>query len=151
MGLVSSAQPLETSTDRSASDYLDNRFGVGVMVGEPTGLSLKYWLNETWAIDGGIASSFHRDTGLQLHSDALWHAFDLFDVSEGRLPLYLGVGGRVKFRDGDDVFGIRVPIGISYMFDHRPIDVFLEVAPILDLAPSVRGDFNVALGARFWF
>src|SRR5262245_31136257 len=46
--LVHSArgQDLKTSTDRAASDYLENRFGAGLMVGEPTGLSLKYWLNQ---------------------------------------------------------------------------------------------------------
>jgi hypothetical protein len=151
MALVSRGQTLQTSTDRPASDYLNNRFGAGLILGEPTGLSLKYWLNESFAVDGGIAASFFRDNGLQLHSDILWHKFGLFDVPEGRLPLYFGLGGRVKFEDGDDRFGIRFPIGVSYMFDRRPIDVFLEVAPILDVTPSVQGSFNAVLGARFWF
>ena len=148
---VSNGQDLQTSTTRSASDYLDNRFGAGVILGEPTGLSLKYWLNETLAVDGGLGGSFHHEDGVQLHSDVLWHAFDLFSVPSGRLPLYFGAGGRLKFQDGDDRFGIRFPVGVSYMFDHRPIDIFFEVAPILDVAPSVRGDFNVGVGARFWF
>jgi len=151
MAFVAQGQTLQTTTDRSASDYLDNRFGAGLILGEPTGLSLKYWLNESFAVDGGLGGSFHRDNGVQLHSDVLWHKFDLFDVSTGRLPLYFGVGGRLKFEDGDDRFGIRFPIGVSYMFDHRPIDVFFEVAPILDVAPSVSGTFNVGVGARFWF
>ena len=121
------------------------------MVGEPTGLTLKYWLDESWAVDGAIAESFHRENGLQLHSDFLWHKFGLFEVPEGRLPLYFGMGVRGKFPSGEDEFGIRFPIGVAYMFDHRPIDVFFEVAPILNVTPSVRGDFNVVLGARFWF
>jgi len=142
---VSQAQPAP------ATDHLDHRFGAGLILGEPTGVSLKYWFDDTWAIDGAITSSFHRDTALQVHSDILWHAFDLFNVSRGRLPLYLGLGARVKFPDGDDQFGIRAPIGVSYMFDNAPVDIFVEMAPILDLAPSVRGDFNVATGVRFWF
>lgn len=121
------------------------------MVGEPTGLTVKYWLNESWAVDGAIAESFHRENGLQLNSDILWHKFGLFDVPEGRLVPYLGAGVRAKFQNGEDEFGIRFPIGVAYMFGHRPIDVFLEVAPILTHTPSVRGDFNVVLGARFWF
>jgi hypothetical protein len=32
-----------------------------------------------------------------------------------------------------------------------PLDVFAEFAPILDVAPSVRFDFNLAVGARIWF
>jgi len=151
MSGVSQADGLSLSTDRSASDYLDNRLGAGIMAGEPTGLSLKYWLNDSWAVDGGLADSFHRDNGLQLHSDILWHKFGLFNVPEGRLPIYFGGGVRGKFQSGDDEFGIRFPIGIAYMLDKRPIDVFFEVAPILTVTPVVRGDFNVVVGARFWF
>ncbi len=151
LGLASQAQPSNTSVTNSASDYLGRRFGAGLMIGEPLGVSLKYWLNDTMAIDGGIGESFHHDNGLQLHSDVLWHAFDLLKVPEGRLPLYFGVGARLKFEDGDDRFGIRVPVGLSYMLENDPVDIFLEVAPILDLSPSVHGDFNAAIGVRFWF
>lgn len=150
-GFFAQAQDLKTSTDRAASDYLENRFGAGLMVGEPTGLSLKYWLNEDFAIDGGAGASFHNDNGLQLHSDLLWHKFGLIDSSHGRFAPYLGGGLRGKFEDGEDRFGLRFPVGITYMFDRNPIDVFFEVAPILDVTPSVRGNFNIAAGARFWF
>lgn len=150
-GSIAQGQDLKTSTDRPASDYLENRFGAGLMVGEPTGLSLKYWLNQDFAIDGGVAQSFHRDNGLQLHSDVLWHKFGLFESSHGRCAPYIGVGVRGKFESGDDAFGFRLPIGIAYMLDQHPIDVFFEVAPILDVTPSVRGSFNIAAGARFWF
>ena len=149
--LAAHGQDLKTSTDRAASDYLENRFGAGLMVGEPTGLSLKYWLNADWAIDGGVAESFHRDNGLQLHSDVLWHWFGLIGSSHGKFAPYFGAGLRVKFENGDDPFGFRFPVGIAYLFDQHPIDVFFEVAPLLNVTPSVRGDVNVAIGARFWF
>jgi hypothetical protein len=42
-------------------------------------------------------------------------------------------------------------VGIAYLLDQHPIDVFFEVAPLLNVTPSVRGDVNVAIGARFWF
>jgi hypothetical protein len=32
-----------------------------------------------------------------------------------------------------------------------PVDVFLEVAPILDFTPSTRGGFTAGIGARYWF
>ena len=150
-GIVAQGQELKTSTDRPASDYLENRFGAGLMVGEPTGLSLKYWLNESLAIDGGIGQSFHRDNGVQVHSDVLWHMFGLIDSSHGRWAPYFGAGVRGKFESGDDAFGFRLPLGITYMLEQHPIDVFFEVAPILDVTPSSRGSFNVAAGARFWF
>lgn len=84
---MSQGQELDASLNRSAADYLGNRLGVGVMVGKPTGVSLKYWLNEDFAIDGGIGASFHHETGLQVHSDLLWHKFELLDCMRWLLPL----------------------------------------------------------------
>jgi hypothetical protein len=128
------------------------RFGVGLILGEPSGVSLKYFWNETMAIDGAVGWSFHRETDLHLHSDVLWHNFDLFPVAEGQLPLYLGVGGRAKIREHEeDRLGVRVPIGVSYIFEDLPLDIFAEVAPVLDFTPSTRGGFTLGIGARWWF
>jgi len=125
-------------------------FGVGAILGEPLGASFKTWLSETTAIDAGIGYASYDDGGLQLHSDYLWHKFDLFNAGSGRLPLYFGLGARVKFADDTHV-GLRGPVGVSYMFDTTPIDIFGEVAPILDFTPNWRVEWNVAVGARYWF
>jgi hypothetical protein len=82
----------------------------------------------------------------------LWHIHDIASVPEGQLSLYFGAGARVKFRDnGEERLGLRVPVGVSYLLEDVPVDVFLEVAPILDFTPSVRGGFTAGIGARFWF
>ena len=133
-------------------DYRDSKFEAGLIIGEPTGLSAKYWLNDTMAVDGALGWSFHRETDVHIHSDVLWHRFDVFDVSTGHLPLYFGVGARVKFRDHrDDLVGIRVPVGVNYLFEDVPVSLFVEVAPVLDLAPSTRGGLTAGVGARFRF
>jgi len=141
--------PMMTS---SHDNDLSGRLGVGVLLGEPTGLSVKYFLNETIAVDGGFGWSFHDETDPHLHADLLWHKFDLISVPEGQLPVYVGIGGRAKFRDDDDDrVGFRLPIGISYIFEDLPMDVFAEVAPIIDFTPSTRGGFNIGVGVRWWF
>jgi len=141
-----------TSGSSITEGHSGGRFGAGLMLGEPTGATLKYWFNERMAIDGGIGWSFESDTDLHIHSDFLWHKFDVFSVSKGQLPLYFGVGARVKFRDDDsERFGIRAPIGVSYIFEDKPVDVFVEVAPVLDVAPSTRLGFMASIGARYWF
>jgi hypothetical protein len=141
-----------TATPPSGPVNDKGRFGAGLILGEPTGASLKYWLNSTMAVDGAVGWSFHEETDLYLHSDVLWHKFDLIPVSRGQLPLYFGVGGRWKIRDNDDDrVGVRAPVGLSYIFDNVPVDVFLEVAPIIDFAPSTRGGFTAGIGARYWF
>ena len=142
----------------SATARAVDGFGVGVIAGEPTGLSLKYWLDDQHAIDGAVAWSFWDHDGFQLHADYLWHNFDLLnpESASDRLPVYYGVGARLKVEDderrhdGDTVFGIRVPLGISYLFENAPFDIFAEVVPVLDLTPDVDLDLNAAIGLRFY-
>jgi hypothetical protein len=130
----------------------DSGLGAGVMLGEPTGVSLKYWLSETSAIDGVIGWSFSDRDDFQVHSDYLYHLFDVIPIESGRLPLYFGGGLRYKLRDGrDDLFGIRAVAGLSYHFDDLPIDIFFEAGPILDVAPDVDVRYTVGIGARYWF
>jgi len=70
--------------------------GLGVIVGEPTGISGKLWLSGKTAIDGAVAWSFDKNAKLQVHGDFLIHKFDLIIVDKGRLPLYYGIGGMGK-------------------------------------------------------
>jgi hypothetical protein len=37
------------------------------------------------------------------------------------------------------------------MFSNAPVDIFVELVPILNLAPSTDFDFNGGIGARYWF
>ena len=134
-----------------ASAFAQERgFGVGVILGEPVGGSFKMWLSDKTAVDAAVAYANWSDGGLSIHSDYLWHNFDWFSAGSGKLPVYFGVGGRVKFAD-DTQFGIRGPVGVSYMLDNVPVDVFGEVAPILDVTPGIRVEWSFAVGARYWF
>lgn len=157
LGVGSQAQESTSVTSASPPTTLervdiDRRFGAGLIVGEPTGVSLKYFLTDKTAIDGAIGWGFHHENDLHLHSDFLWHMHDFHSVPEGQLSLYFGVGARVKLRNnGEDRVGVRVPVGVSYLLENVPVDVFLEVAPILDFTPSVRGGFTAGIGARYWF
>jgi hypothetical protein len=137
----------------SSMDDMTGKLGVGIILGEPIGASVKYFFNDTLAIDGAAGWSDHEHSNLYLHSDVLWHNYDLLPVSRGRLPVYFGVGGLVRFRnhDEDNQVGVRVPVGLSYLFDNVPLDVFAEIGPAIDVAPSVRGEITGGVGVRFWF
>ena len=149
---TNSAALTTSSSSYNSSDHA-GKFGAGATFGEPIGADVKYWFNEKMAIDGAIGYSFHDNTELYLHSDILWHAFHLFPVSQGQLPLYFGVGGLVRFKtDGNsNQVGIRAPVGISYLFENTPVDIFMEVAPTLDIAPGLRGEVTGGMGVRYWF
>jgi hypothetical protein len=128
-------------------------FGLGIIAGEPTGPCFKLWTSGRTAIDGALAWSFSHHTSLHLHADYLMHSFGAIKVEKGKLPIYYGIGGRIKFVEGkgDDQIGVRVPVGLAYIFADAPLDLFIEVVPVLDLTPDTEMDFNAALGVRFFF
>jgi hypothetical protein len=122
----------------------------GVILGEPTGLSAKYWTTDETAFDFGFAWSFSKDGHLHVHADYLFHNFDVIGVEEGQLPLYFGVGGRLRLED-DSRLGVRFAIGIEYVFEEHPFTAFFEVAPIVDFIPETEGSVNGGLGFRYVF
>ena len=127
-------------------------FGLGPMIGEPLGLGMKLWLSDYIALDGGLGWSFVDPDGIQLHGDVLFHKFDLLRSDTRDLPLYIGLGGRVKFVDhGDDRAGIRFPVGIAYLMPKQRLEFYAEVAPILDFTPTTSLEWNGGVGVRFYF
>ena len=129
----------------------DHGFGAGIIIGEPTGFSVKDWLNTTNAIDGGLAWSFQHDGLFHIHADYLWHSYNVFSTQE-KIPLYYGIGGRIAVGHGDNSrIGLRMVGGICYEMKNAPFDLFVEVAPIVDFAPSTDLSGNGGIGARFYF
>ena len=137
----------------SAHARTGGNFGLGIIVGEPTGLSGKLWLSGRSAIDGAVAWSLSDDEAFHLHGDYILHNFNLIKVERGSMPFHFGIGGRIKFRDEphDDIIGIRIPLGLNYLFEAAPLDVFLEVVPMLDLVPDTDFDVAGGLGIRYYF
>ena len=134
----------------SAANAQSNGIGLGLIVGEPTGISGKIWTGSSTAFDGGLAWSFIDENAFQIHADYLFHNFRLISVSEGKLPFYYGIGARLKTAN-DVQLGVRVPLGLNYIFQYVPVDIFIEVVPILDLIPKTDFQINAALGARYYF
>lgn len=124
--------------------------GLGLIVGEPTGISFKYWTGSTTAFDAALAWSFIDEGAFHIHGDYLFHNLTLISVPEGKLPFYYGIGARIKTAN-DARLGVRVPLGLAYLFQNAPIDIFLEVVPILDLTPKTDFSINAAIGARYFF
>ena len=127
----------------------DKGFGLGILIGEPTGLSGKYWVSSQNAIDAGMAWSFRQSGFFHIHGDYLWHFPDAIQANQ-RFPLYAGIGGRLGLAKHDALFGIRMVGGIAWWPKDTPIDIFLELAPIIDLAPASEFSMNGGLGVRYY-
>ena len=134
----------------NSTNAQNRNFGLGIILGEPTGLSAKLTTNHINALDFAAAWSFKDNGHLLLQTDYIWHNFDLIQVPSGRFPFYYGIGGRVIFSN-DPLVGIRIPVGLDYQFEREPIDIFIEIVPILDIIPATRFNIGGGLGIRFWF
>ena len=132
-----------------STTYAQKSFGLGIILGEPTGLSAKLWASSANAFDFGAAWSFKGSGHMLLQADYVWHS-GLSKTSSGKFALYYGIGGRIIFSN-DPTVGARIPIGLDYIFSSTPIDIFAEVVPILDLIPSTDFEVNGGIGIRFWF
>jgi hypothetical protein len=122
-------------------------WGVGVALGQPMGATAKYWLTPSVAVDGMMG--YHFNSNFDFHGDYLWHSFSSFNISSGRLPFYLGLGGRVLLGN-DSQFGVRFPLGASYLFPSDPLELFAELAPVVKLTSGVGLDIDGLVGARIY-
>ena len=155
------------------SSYSSNgTFGLGLELGGPTGLNGKYFLSDSGALDFGVGwiyRHYYYGNGLHIYGDFLYHPVSLASASAFELPLYVGVGlrawdfdycdMRVCGYDGTAV-GIRVPIGISFEFNNTPLDIFVQIVPVIDF---LSGDYydrygnrahfgaDASIGIRYWF
>ena len=124
-------------------------FELGVILGEPSGISAKMWFDRDTALDGALSWSLGSNDKLHIHADFLWHDYGLIH-STAVLPVYYGIGGRIIL-DDDAHLGARVPIGISWLPDGVPLDLFVELAGILDIIPDLDFELNGGIGIRFIF
>ena len=128
------------------------KFGIGVILGEPTGITAKFMITDNNAIDFGTGWETSGDNKLHIYGDYLFHLYDVIEVPKGLLPLYFGVGARMVFHDNDDnELGVRFPIGIEYVFENAPLGAFFELVPVLDLTPDTELDFEAGTGIRYFF
>jgi hypothetical protein len=145
------------------SNAQERKFGLGVIIGEPTGISAKLWTSPVNAFDFGLGWSIGGDrigkyngnydggSRVHFHMDYLWHSFEVIHSSE-RFPLYYGFGGRINSGAGYDAsLAVRGVFGIAWLPHNAPIDVFLELVPSLQLTSSTGFALDAGIGARYFF
>jgi hypothetical protein len=129
---------------------LSRRTGIGMGLGDPTGASLKHFLDKNSAVDLGLGVS----GTLTLWADYSLHTWTLFpQPKRGALAGYLSVGPRWEDADPND-FGIRTMLGVSYWptLKRHSVEVFLELGPTFRTRPKpARVRPEGTFGARWYF
>ena len=134
-------------------------FGFGIIFGDPTGGTLKFWTqrDNAFVIDVG-ASFFGKPT---IGVDYLWH-FDAFNSDIAYL--FAGPGDAIGIGEGDGFWykgrfhrtgneiglGARGVFGVNVIPRYTPLEVFFEVGVLLGLVPDFGSAVDVALGMRFY-
>jgi hypothetical protein len=108
------------------------------------------------AIDAGFGWNTKGDNEYHIYGDYLFYKYDLVKVPHGKGPLYFGGGTRYitcredEEKKKDDKFGIRIPVGIEYLFWDSSLGIFLELVPVLNLTPDTDFEFGSGIGIRFF-
>ena len=144
-------------------------FGIGLILGTPTGLSLELRLSPRSALDFAIGfgsfdddDDYYDDDDGYLHFDYLVYLADLARGGSVAVPFYLGIGAafwdndRRNDFDNDDLnMGIRVPFGLALAFRSAPVQFFFELALRLQILDENDSDDDLdltgALGFRVYF
>lgn len=167
------ASQADASVSRPSHSATSGDLGLGIVFGEPTGLTLKKWTTATQAFNIMLSYSFF--SFFEMTGDYLWHfpsaVSDLTNgkVSDEFVP-YLGVGGSLLFdtsdegatddggpvftrrgRRSDVAFGLRIPLGLEFLPRHAPLGLFAEFAPGLGLTPRTFAYLEGGIGARYYF
>lgn len=133
--------------------------GVGIILGEPTGISAKLYLKDDQALQGALGFAFYGG-GIHVHADYVFHPLILQDKPSFVLPFYVGPGVRViDYRSGRDhaylAVGLRAVAGLLFDFKEVPLDAFIEVGGVLEygFGDGHGGDIalNIGAGARYYF
>ncbi|MDD5224144.1 MAG: hypothetical protein PHE84_09145 [bacterium] len=158
-----------------AQTPVQNGFSLGVVLGDPTGFTLRAGFGERNAVQAHFGFGFFPGDSMVAMVD--WThdtGGDLLrDNPTALLRFYFGVGGKAEWFTGryyayrpsreysfyNDQsyagFGARGLVGLRLSFREAPIDLFLELAPVgvifLVPDPAAFYDPDFALGVRFRF
>ena len=147
-----SLMPVQAATHANQPGH----FGIGGIIGEPTGVSGKYTIDSANALQAALGLSV-VEQGVWLSADYLLQFPYLF-TSDGNWPFYVGVGvvmldrgnyARNNNVTGGAYLGVRALTGAEFLVRDR-VSIFGEVSLSAFLAPITGLGLGIGVGARYW-
>jgi hypothetical protein len=138
---------MSVSAAYAASDKDSHEFGLGIVLGEPSGINGQFYWGPKTAIDVTAAWSFHD--WLMVAGDFQVYNYILDSPREWKW--YYGIGTYLALPKNDHgSFGVRIPLGLRYHIPHSVVDVWGEVDPALKLVDETAADLQGGIGVTFW-
>ncbi len=143
------------STVRGQDMSTSGKFGIGSQVTSPAGVNVIGWLTDNAAISSVASFSLSdNNSSFYLHADYQMHKrYYTPNWDVGFLTYYYGVGGRYIWREAaldESFFGVRLPGGVNFSFTELPFDIYMEMAPVFEVAPDFAFDFSGGIGFRYY-
>ena len=139
----------------------DKALGLGIIILGPTGFSVNYRLSAENSVDAALA--WDIDKAVYIHGDYLFKTKTLHQEGTAVLTAHYGLGARIAIIHDDhydrgrsrwvnrDRFGLRAPLGVDIWFPKPSLEVFLELAAIMDIVESTDLSLDIGLGLRYYF
>ncbi|MGO8694115.1 MAG: hypothetical protein ACLQMF_10645 [Rectinemataceae bacterium] len=127
---------------------------LGVFLGEPTGISIRWGIAKNQSLEGKAAWSFvdtgHQEASFTFQANYLLEFPGILVVKREDFPLYVGFGAETHLGDSD-TFGLRIPLGVVYRFANVPLELCLELGIGMELFPATTVVGSGGLGIRYRF
>ncbi len=128
----------------------EDGFGIGFVLGAPTGLSASLPIGSHNALNATLGYKLGDSPNLYTQASYVWIAKDIIPVDVGSVSVYYGPGAFV-LASRDAALGIQAIGGIDYRFATAPVQVFLEIGPGITLLPDTSPHLGAGLGVRYYF
>jgi hypothetical protein len=125
--------------------------GIGIVLGQPTGVSYRMDLANSQAIDAVLAWRLGQNEYVLVHADYLWIKPKLVGPREFTADFYYGVGAILALPKDDVAAALRLPAGLSHKFSDPNLEVFTELAIAFTLVPETDFDIVGGVGLRWWW
>jgi hypothetical protein len=149
----------------SGTACAQREFGFGITLGDPTGLTVKFWTAPDQAIDADVGADYFGAPRIDV--DYLWH---FYTFRSKIAALYAGMGGSVGFghtrailfyndedhhrffyRSTDEIgFGVRALFGINVTPHKTPLELYAEIGVLVGILPGFGAAPDFAVGVRFY-
>ncbi|TGM00172.1 hypothetical protein [Leptospira jelokensis] len=142
------------------------KFGLGLTLFGPTGISGKYVLNQKSAVEGSLGLGTIGNGTAHLHVVYLYNIMDLSPSlhmyvggggvyqernAEGNSGRGRGLGNLFRDRSHEPSLGIRAPLGLSFLTEDRRFELSGEVYMQVFVTGKNGVDVGLALAGRYYF
>jgi hypothetical protein len=136
-----------TANSWAATDQNRDEFGLGFIVGEPSGVNAQFYWGPKASV--AVTAAWSLNDWFFLAGD--YQIVNRLADSPPEWRWFYGIGAYMGAPEKErGLFGGRIPLGIKYRIPNSIVDIWGEVVPALQLVPDTEGRIQGGVGVTFW-